>query len=139
MKVVQFTRELDELGAFVEMSWDLFPLVDADRTSHLSQDGLPKVGTRILPGMILIGAIGKSRSFDPNRQPSALEIHGLAFDEIRRYYGDMWVDASVYADANSTGVVKEAKFLDEYHASVFLTDDEISYEKPTEDTNFSSP
>ena len=55
--------------------------------------------------MILVGKIGKTRSYDPSRQPSALEIHGLPFDELRSRFGHMWRDSSLYADSETTGVV----------------------------------
>lgn len=61
-----------------------------------------------MPGMILVGKIGKTRSYDPLRQPTALEIHGLPFDELRSRFGGMWRDSSVYVDVETAGIVKQA-------------------------------
>jgi DNA-directed RNA polymerase beta subunit len=102
----------DELGEEEEFTWDLFPVVDPQQTTHLDTDGLPRVGTHITPGMIVVGKIGKTRNYDASRQPTALETHGLAFDELRSRYGGMWKDSSLYADSRTTGVVKEAYLED---------------------------
>jgi DNA-directed RNA polymerase beta subunit len=75
-KKITVIADKDELGEPEEFTWDLFPVVDSKATLHLDANGLPKVGTRTTPGMILVGKIGKTRSFDRSRQPSALELHG---------------------------------------------------------------
>jgi DNA-directed RNA polymerase beta subunit len=102
----------DELGEAEEFTWDLFPLVDPRQTTHLNTDGLPKVGTHIVPGMIVVGKIGKTRNYDAAQQPTALEIHGLSLDELRSRYGSMWKDSSLYADSQTTGIVTEAHLED---------------------------
>ena len=98
----------DDYGDPEEFSWDLFPVVDSRRTLHLDQDGLPKLGTKIVPGMIIIGKIGKAKDYDPEHQPSALEIHGLEPEDLRRKYGHMWRDSSLYADEDAIGIVNRA-------------------------------
>jgi len=109
---VEVIAGTDELGEPEEFTWDLFPAVDPQQTTHLNTDGLPKVGTLILPGMIIVGKIGKTRNYDASHQPTALEIHGLPFDELGSRYGSMWKDSSLYADSQTTGVVKEAYLED---------------------------
>lgn len=98
----------DELGEPEVFTWDLFPVVDPSATLHLDTNGLPKIGTRIAPGMIIVGKIGKTRSFDRSRQPSALELHGLSFDDLQSRFGSMWTDGSLYADPDTAGIVEQA-------------------------------
>jgi DNA-directed RNA polymerase beta subunit len=107
-KKVEVVADTDEVGEPEEFTWDLFPVVDSKATLHLGANGLPKVGTRVYPGMILVGKIGKTRTYDPSRQPSCLELHGLSPDELRSRYGHMWKDSSLYADATMVGVVTGA-------------------------------
>jgi DNA-directed RNA polymerase beta subunit len=111
-KRVEVVAGTDELGEMEEFTWDLLPIINSKETTHLDTNGLPKVGTRIIPGMIVVGKIGKRREYDPSQQPTSLEIHGLSFDELRSRYGDMWKDSSLYADSQTRGVVKEAYLED---------------------------
>lgn len=107
-KSVEVVAGTDAFGEMEEFTWDLFPVVDPQKTTHLNTDGLPKVGSHVVPGMILIGKIGKTQHYDPARQPTSLEIQGLSFDELRSRYGNMWRDSSLYADARTSGIVKKA-------------------------------
>jgi DNA-directed RNA polymerase beta subunit len=107
-KRIEVMADTDELGELEEFTFDLFPVVDPAATVHLGTNGLPPIGTRILPGMVVVGKIGKTRSYDPSQQPTELETHGLPFDELRSRYGHMWRDSSLYADSKTTGVVKQA-------------------------------
>jgi DNA-directed RNA polymerase beta subunit len=108
---IELHQRVDETGELEEFTWDLFPLVNARKTLHLESSGLPKVGTRIRPGMILVGKIAKTRSYDPMRQPDALEIHGLDLEAVRSKYGHMWKDTSLYAREEHAGIVRDAFFL----------------------------
>ena len=110
---VEVVAGTDGMGEPEEFTWDLFPVVDPQKTTHLSANGLPKPGTHIVPGMILVGKIGKARTYDSSRQPTSLEIQGLPFDELRSRYGSMWEDSSLYADSQTSGIVKDA-FIDSY-------------------------
>lgn len=109
---VGLLSDVDETGEPVEFTWDLFPLVDASETTHLDENGLPKPGTRIREGMILVGRIGKTRDFDPSAEPTALEVHGLPLEELRQRFGHMWKDYSHYATRDETGVVLTAHLSD---------------------------
>ena len=125
-KKVEVVATMDELGEMEEFAWDLFPVVDPQKTTHLDTNGLPKIGTRIVPGMIVVGKIGKTRHYNASKQPTSLEIHGLSFEELHSQYGSMWNDSSLYADSQTTGVVKEAYFEDyggKRRAVVLLEDD----------------
>jgi DNA-directed RNA polymerase beta subunit len=105
---IEVVANIDELGESEEFSWDVFPIVDPKATLHLEGDGLPKIGTRIAPGMIIVGKIGKTRTYDDSRRPTALDIHALSFDELRSRFGDMWNDTSLYASSETTGIVTHA-------------------------------
>jgi DNA-directed RNA polymerase beta subunit len=107
---IEVQQVTDETGELEEFTWDLFPLVDASETTHLDESGLPKIGSRIRPGMIIVGKIARTRSYDPERQPTALEIQGLDLQTLRCTYGHMWQDRSLYADETRSGVVREAFF-----------------------------
>jgi DNA-directed RNA polymerase beta subunit len=76
---------------------------------HLQDSGIPKVGVEIKPGMIIVGKIGKTKYFDARRQPNALEIHGLTFEELRDRFGRMWRDNSFYAAPEICGKVINAR------------------------------
>jgi len=106
---VQVDQEFDETGALEELSWDLFPIVRSPDTMHLQDNGVPKVGVQIKPGMIIVGKIGKTKYFDAARQPNDLEIHGLPFEELRNRFGRMWQDRSLYATPEICGTVISAR------------------------------
>lgn len=108
---VEVRQNVDETGELEEFSWDLFPIVDASVTLHLDRSGLPKVGTHIETGMILVGKIARTRAYDPELQPTSLEIHGLDRTTLCRKYGGMWRDTSLYADESHSGVVRGASFV----------------------------
>jgi DNA-directed RNA polymerase beta subunit len=110
MKRIELSQDVDDYGELDEFTWDLFPVVDLKHTQHLDGSGLPKVGTIIKPGMIVIGKIGKTAAYDSNKQPSALEIHGLPFEVLFSKYGNMWKDLSIYANEELSGAVKRAYF-----------------------------
>lgn len=107
--VINVVAQLDATGEFEVFTFDLFPLVPAEATLHLEESGLPKIGTRIEKGMVIVGLIGKSESFDLDNRPTALEIHGEGRDHVCKKYGHMWVDRSTYANDQQTGVVSAAR------------------------------
>lgn len=109
---IEVPQDRDELGEPEQLTWDLFPVVESVQTVHLDENGLPKVGTAIRPGMILVGKIGKTRRFDPKKQPTALEIQGSDFRALNTKYGAMWKDTSLYATATTAGIVQHA-YLEE--------------------------
>ncbi len=108
---IEVAQNIDEFGDPEEFSWDLYPLVDSTETAHLDEFGLPKIGTLIQPGMVIVGKIAKTLSFDPTRQPSALEIQGLSREEIDKIYGHMWSNKSYYANMHTLGFVESAYML----------------------------
>jgi DNA-directed RNA polymerase beta subunit len=107
---VETSQYRDEIGDLEEFSKDLFPVVESTKTNHLAENGLPLIGTKLRPGMIIVGKIGKTKNFDPKRQPSCLEIHGLPLEKLQTKYGDMWQDLSLYATSQVYGSVIKAYF-----------------------------
>jgi DNA-directed RNA polymerase beta subunit len=108
-KIFEIIAEQDELGDSEEFSWDLSPIVNPENTSHLDENGLPKIGTTVSPGMILVGKIGKSKSYATDRKPTDLEIHGLDFIEFKNQFGHLWCDGSVYVPEGVFGEVESAE------------------------------
>jgi DNA-directed RNA polymerase beta subunit len=125
---IEVQQSADETGELEEFTWDLFPLVDASETTHLDETGLPKIGTRIRAGMIIVGKIAKTRSYDPERKPTAIEIQGLERQTLCSKYGDMWRDTSLYADEAQSGVVRGASFVqrDGSTVAIILIEKDVS-------------
>ena len=107
---IEVEQELDDQGDLEEFTWDLLPVVDPQQTRHLDENGLPRIGTPILAGMILVGKLGKSSAFNELEQPSSLEIQGLPFAALRARYGHLWKDTSRYATEELHGTVENAHF-----------------------------
>ena len=107
---IEVAQELDEQGDLEEFTWDLLPVVDPHQTRHLDENGLPRIGTPILAGMILVGKLGKSSAFNESEQPSSLEIQGLPFPALQARYGHLWKDSSRYATEEFHGTVEKAHF-----------------------------
>ena len=113
MVIREFKVEVsrDELGKFEETTWDLFPLLEPELTKHLDEDGLPKTGTLLKPGMVLVGKIGKTEAYLVDRKPTDLEIHDLSFGDLREQFGHLWKDASVRMPNGVTGNVVASEIL----------------------------
>ncbi len=109
IRIFEIAIRRDELGEFEELSWDLVPLVDPKETLHLEPNGLPAVGTSVVPGMVLVGKIGKSKSYPTSRKPTSLELNALSFDNLRRQFGGLWVDRAFRVPEGCFGEVAEAK------------------------------
>ncbi len=109
LRVFEVSSEKDELGEFEEFSWDLSPAVTPDETSHLDENGLPKIGVSLSPGMILVGKIGKAKAYEYSRKPTDLEVHGLSFQEFQNQFGHLWIDASAYVPDGVFGEVESTE------------------------------
>lgn len=105
---IEVGRNRDATGELEEFTWDLFPVVPAELTLHLDSDGLPKVGTEIRPGMILVGKIGKNSTYNPDWQPTPSEANWMSFEELRDKYGHQWRNTSFYASSEMVGTVTAA-------------------------------
>jgi hypothetical protein len=117
----------DQQEQWEEFTWDLVPIVPAEKTLHLQNNGLPKTGGYVPAGGILVGKIGKTTAFRPGKMPSSLEMHGLEFDVLKSKFGSMWYDASFYANHDNAGLVIEAHFepKDDCPVAVVLLDSRL--------------
>ena len=106
---LEITVGRDELGQPEECTWDLIPVVSSKLTSHLDADGLPKEGTVLHPGMILVGKIGKSKAYATGRKPTELEIQALDFEELKEQFGYLWIDSSFYVPEGMHGMVTSSE------------------------------
>jgi hypothetical protein len=111
-KRIVVVQGIDEKGELEEFTFDLFPNIDSEKTLHLDTNGLPKLGTEIKEGMILVGKQGQSASYDRAKLPTSQELHGLSQTELNQKYGHLWKVTPVYADRESVGVVMAA-YLEE--------------------------
>jgi len=109
IKRLEITQGFDETGEREEFTWDMFPLVDSTETAHLDDQGLPKAGTQISEGMIVVGKWGKAKGYDERGLPTSIELHGLPRAELIARFGHYWKVTSVRADASMVGVVVSAK------------------------------
>lgn len=99
---------IDEKGEPEEFTFDLFPNIDSGATLHLDENGLPKIGTEIREGMIVVGKHGQSTCYERSKLPSALEYHGWSRIELNEKYGHLWNVTPAYAGPDSSGVVTAA-------------------------------
>jgi DNA-directed RNA polymerase beta subunit len=110
MKII-VKQQLDEKGQPEEFTWDFAPLGDSSvAPEHLTDDGLPKKGTVVKQGMVLVGKLGRGAAFDPDRMPTALELHGLEPEELNAKYANFWTNTSCYATEEMEGTVENAYF-----------------------------
>jgi DNA-directed RNA polymerase beta subunit len=105
-------QERDQRGELEEFTNDLFLVVTDEhlKTAHLHDDGLPQIGTRVVPGMLLVGKLGTTTRFSPDRLPNDLETLTMKESSLIQKYGDMFYDASLYVPQHVCGVVMHAYF-----------------------------
>ena len=99
----------DQNGQPEEFTWDLYPLVDSSELQHLTDEGLPKEGTLIRKGMVVVGKRGRGTAFDPEKLPNSLEMHSCKREEVASKYANFWTNTSFYA-AQDMGHVAKAYF-----------------------------
>jgi DNA-directed RNA polymerase beta subunit len=119
---VMVEPHVDETGHIEEFTWDLFPILDSSKTRHLQDNGLPRVGCVVTEGMILVGKIGKTKSYDSDVKLSASDVAFVGEEEIRRRYGHMWADGSYYARAAERGRVVASRFEGDGERLVAMVD-----------------
>ena len=64
---IRCRQEVDITGSLEEFTTDLHDVTNND-ISHLADYGLPQTGTRVRPGMLLIGKIGQKKSAPPHSE-----------------------------------------------------------------------
>ena len=107
--VFRCRRCVDRVGEFEEFTADLDYISKATSFSHLTSSGLPKVGTRVQPGMVLVGKIGR-KSQDIPQQMNELERLIASERQLEEYYSSWLYDASLYAPPGCFGTVTAAYF-----------------------------
>jgi DNA-directed RNA polymerase beta subunit len=112
LREFRLAQQLDKVGDLEEFTSDSSLIVERCRTVHLNDDGLPKVGADVYPGMCLIAKFGATESFDKSKLPNDME--SLATDEVTLIckYGYMFYDASLYVPEGLYGLVEHAEFLE---------------------------
>ena len=106
---IKCIQELDETGSFEEFTKDLLDVVDVDGLTHLSDEGLPLIGARVAPGLLLIGKIGQRKSEGVERL-NEVQLLASNESELQEYYRKLLYDASVYAPEGCSGSVVAAYF-----------------------------
>ena len=102
-------QELDENGVPEEFTTDFYDLVDVDNLSYLSSDGLPQIGTRVAPGMLLVGKLG-GKKCDEQSEWNELQLLTASLQELQQYWRTRIYDGSLYAPEGCTGTVVAAYF-----------------------------
>jgi len=112
MKITRIIVEqaIDEKGQLEEFTSDIYPLVDSGDVLHLEDNGLPKSGTLIADGMVIVGKTGRGAAFDPGVMPTAIEWQGLEREELATRYANYWTNTSRYATKETEGTVVRAYF-----------------------------
>ncbi len=111
--VFEVEANYDELGELEEFTWDLWPTVEAEKTLHLDENGLPRIGSHLSPGMIVVGKIGKTKAYCSERKPTSLELHGLSEAELHDKFGHLWKHTSQCVPDGVSGIVEEARLVEE--------------------------
>jgi DNA-directed RNA polymerase beta subunit len=106
--LIEVEAQIDELGELEEFTWDLVFLVDPNKTLHLEGEGLPKIGTKIMPGMVVVGKVGKSALYSNYKRPQSAEFQLYSDDQLTEKYGKYWRDGSLYADSSMVGYVTQS-------------------------------
>jgi len=136
--IIKVVAGFDAQGDPEEFTWDLFPLIPPAATKHLDSNGLPKIGAKIVRGMILVGLIGKSETYDAGKRPNTIEIQGLGRAYVNAKYGHMWLNKSAYAGDEACGTVLSARIELQDGISVAVVEIEKS-PIPTPDQPPSTP
>lgn len=126
--IVKVVANHDELGELEEFTWDLSPTVDSEKTLHLNENGLPKVGSMLSPGMIVVGKIGKTQAFLSERKPTSLELNGLSYPELHERFGHLWKNTSEYVPEGVWGVVQRVELIEDGVSLVAVV--ELQLQKP---------
>jgi len=110
VKRFTLTQELDEQGRLEEFCSDAGYILKRETTRHLQDNGLPKIGTYVQPGICLIAKFGATSSYSKSRMPSEMESLASDEDELIERYGHMFYDGSLYVPDGVFGVVTNADF-----------------------------
>jgi DNA-directed RNA polymerase beta subunit len=109
---IQFrsVQQRDELGNPEEFTSDGGYVVEAARLAHIQDDGLPRIGTPVVSGTLLIAKFGATKAYRRENLPNDLELLTSSERALIEKYQRMFYDASVYAPAGTVGRVANAYF-----------------------------
>jgi DNA-directed RNA polymerase beta subunit len=110
---IRVSQGLDPTGRPYEFTWDLYPVLPSSDLAHLDDNGLPRIGTCIKEGMVVVGKNGTTALFDPKKTPSANDYAYYSREELLAIFGDMWHDGSYYAKPGDAGKVVSAALKEE--------------------------
>lgn len=118
-------QRVDAQGNCEEFTSDMSLILGSEKTHHLTDDGLPRIGSRITPGMILIAKIGATEEYDRRSLPDDMEL--LTSDEstLARKYARMFHDGSLYAPDDLNGTVRNAFFTEDDGRRVAVVEVEV--------------
>jgi|GEM_PF-5154849 len=108
--IIEFCLEqkLDHQGNPENFTRDTYPFLPSGIAEHLDENGLPKVGEKVQPGMLLIAKFGATKSYRRDAMPSDIERWLTAEETLIDKYKHMFYDASFYVPAGVYGRVTEA-------------------------------
>lgn len=101
------TLERDEAGESEEFTNDIDYVTNAEDLTHLQSNGLPKVGARVIPGMVVVGKLGRRKGASPGRM-NELELLSATERELQDYYREWLYDGSLYVPDGCVGKVVSA-------------------------------
>jgi DNA-directed RNA polymerase beta subunit len=110
---IRVPQGLDPAGRPYEFTWDLYPVLPSSSLDHLDDNGLPRVGTCIKEGMVVVGRNGTTALWDPKRGPGPNDYAYYSREELLALFGDMWNDGSYYAKPEDAGTVVGAALQEE--------------------------
>jgi hypothetical protein len=113
IKQYRSVQGTDELGNPEEFTSDGYLVLEHCKLAHLQNNGLPTVGTKIVPGMVLIAKFGATKSYSREKLPNDLESLTTEEEKLIQKYAGMFYDASVYAPECTRGRVSKAYFTEE--------------------------
>jgi DNA-directed RNA polymerase beta subunit len=111
--VLKVKQALDELGNLEEFTQDVGDVTNSASFEHLDEDGLPRVGTHVSEGMLLIGKVGATKSYSKDKRPGAFEAYTLPEEELKERWRELIYDGSFYVPEGVSGVVKDAHLEEE--------------------------
>ncbi len=122
IKQYRSVQGTDELGNPEEFTSDGYLVLEHSKLAHLQSNGLPAVGTMIVPGMVLIAKFGATTAYGREKLPNDLESLTTEEEKLIQKYAGMFYDASVYAPECTRGRVSKAYFTEEKGKSVAVVE-----------------
>jgi hypothetical protein len=107
---IRVEQGIDEQGGPEEFTSEVDLLVGSRNVAHLEQNGLPRVGTLLKPGMIAVAKWGRSRAYDRSLIPTGVEEQYYTPQELVDKFGYLFINSSRYVNQGEEGRVVGARF-----------------------------